>query len=223
MSIGYSEFRMGQIEVIAGSMFSGKTEELIRVIRRAELARQEVQVFKPQIDTRYSLDHVASHNHAKIPSTSLTNAAEIYVHLRPTTQVIGIDEAQFFDSEIVDVVTELANRGLRVIIAGLDVDWKGEPFHPMPELMAIAETVLKLRAVCVVCGNTASRTQRLVENRESILIGNQNVYEARCRQCFVGDAIHPGIEVHHEDIDPVENQDHLHSRRGGIGSSHSII
>lgn len=184
MSDGFIHTRTGHIEVIVGSMFSGKTEELIRLLRRARFARQEIQVFKPKIDNRYSADHVASHDRSLFPSVVIDSAAEIYRHLKPDTQVIGVDEAQFFDDELVDVANELASRGLRVIIAGLDLDWKGEPFHPMPELMAIAESVRKLRAVCVVCGAPASRTQRLVTNTDTVLIGDSASYESRCRQCF---------------------------------------
>lgn len=187
--------RFGHIEVIVGSMFSGKTEELIRLLRRAQFARQEIQAFKPRIDNRYSEDHVASHNQTLFPSTVIERAAEIYRHLRPSTQVIGIDEGQFFDDELVDVANDLAHRGLRVIIAGLDTDWKGDPFHPMPELMAIAETVKKLHAVCVVCGQPASRTQRLVKSAESILIGDATVYEARCRHCFTPDLAYATLDT----------------------------
>ncbi len=190
--------RLGQVEVIVGSMFSGKTEELIRLLRRAQFARQEIQAFKPRIDDRYSADHVASHDRTLFPSTVIERAEEIYRHLRPTTQVIGIDEAQFFDFELVDVVNDLANRGLRVIVAGLDTDWKGDPFHPMPELMAIAETVKKLHAVCVVCGQTASRTQRLVKSAESILIGDSSLYEPRCRQCFTPDLAYATMDSVHD-------------------------
>ncbi len=178
---------VGSIEVIVGSMFSGKTEELIRVLRRAQFAKQSIQVFKPRIDDRYSVDDVASHDRQLLPATVIDGAAEIYSHLHPETKVIGIDEGQFFDDELVDVAGELADRGLRVVIAGLDLNWKGEPFHPMPELMAIAETVKKLRAVCVVCGESASRTQRLVANQKAILVGDHTSYEARCRHCFDSD------------------------------------
>ncbi len=174
----------GSVEVIVGSMFSGKSEELIRLLRRAQLARLPLQVFKPRIDKRYSENHVASHDRSLFPAVVIDDAAEIYRHLLPETRVIGIDEGQFFDSELVDVVDELANRGLRVIVAGLDMDWKGEPFHPIPSLMAIADTVLKLRAVCVVCGAPASRTQRLVKDTSAILVGHTDSYEARCRDCF---------------------------------------
>ncbi len=174
----------GNIEVIVGSMFSGKTEELIRLLRRAQYAKQPLQVFKPRIDDRYSADHVASHDRSLFPSVVIESAIEIYKHLRPETKVIGIDEGQFFDDELIDVANELAERGLRVIIAGLDMNWKGEPFHPMPALMAIAENVTKLHAVCVVCGNSASRTQRLIKNENSVLVGDHTTYESRCRKCF---------------------------------------
>lgn len=172
------------IEVIVGSMFSGKTEELIRRLRRAQFAKQPIQVFKPRIDDRYSVDHVASHDKSLIPSLMIDRASDIYQHLKPETKVIGIDEGQFFDEELPKVATELADRGLRVVIAGLDMDWKGEPFQPMPELLAIAESVRKLSAVCVVCGGTASRTQRLIKSSDTILVGDHAAYEARCRQCF---------------------------------------
>ena len=174
----------GSIEVICGSMFSGKTEELIRLLRRAQFAKQNIQVFKPRIDDRYSASDVASHNKSLLPSIAIDQAAEIYTHLRPETQVVGIDEGQFFDAELVDVAEDLAERGMRVLIAGLDMDWKGDPFHPMPALMAIAESVRKLQAVCMMCGAQASRTQRLIENPTAILVGDHTSYEARCRNCF---------------------------------------
>lgn len=174
----------GSIEVIVGSMFSGKTEELIRLLRRAQYARQNIQVFKPHIDNRYSEDHVSSHNKLMMASIQITHAIEIFQHLKSGTQVIGIDEGQFFDEELVAVCDELANRGLRVLVAGLDVDWKGEPFHPMPALMAIAEEVHKLHAVCVVCGHPASRTQRLTAEDAKVLVGAGKEYEARCRNCY---------------------------------------
>ena len=189
--------RTGSIEVIVGSMFSGKTEELIRLLKRAQLAKQNVQVFKPKIDNRYSVDQVASHNRNMFHSHVITQAAEIFQFIRPETHVVGIDEGQFFDQELVDVVNQLAERGLRVVIAGLDMNYKGEPFHPMPELMAIAETVQKLHAVCVVCGNAASRTQRVVDNESSILVGDDKSYEARCRNCFT-------LELDHFNIEHVE-------------------
>ena len=172
------------IEVIVGSMFSGKTEELIRRLRRAQYAKQPVQVFKPLIDNRYSETHVASHDRSLYESIVIESARDIERHLKPETKVVGIDEGQFFDADLVDVVTRLAARGLRILIAGLDMDWKGEPFYPMPSLMAIAEKVDKLQAVCVVCGEAASRTQRLVRNSAAVLVGDHDAYEARCRMCF---------------------------------------
>ena len=179
----------GWIEVICGSMFSGKTEELIRRIKRAQIARQKVQVFKPQIDTRYSASQVASHNgvlHSAIPVES---SAEIEGQLKPDTTVIAIDEAQFFDEGVVDLCRALAKRGLRVIVAGLDTDFRGEPFGPMPHLMAEAEMVDKLQAICMVCGAPASRTQRLIDGQPAnyndpiIMVGAKENYEARCRHC----------------------------------------
>lgn len=174
----------GRIEVIVGSMFSGKTEELIRRMRRAEIAKQRIQIFKPSTDTRYHADYVTSHSAQKLPSTTVTSANEIYKHLDELTRVIGIDEGQFFDDSLVDVVEKLANQGLRVIIAGLDMDWQGKPFEPMPHLMAIAEDVTKQHAICVTCGESASRTQRLSASRKTVLVGDANAYEARCRSCY---------------------------------------
>lgn len=179
-----NQIRTGSVEVIVGSMFSGKTEELIRLLRRAQYARQPIQVFKPKIDDRYSKDHVASHDKTLLPSMPIEKAADLKKNLKPETRVVGIDEGQFFGEDLVAIVNELADRGLRVIVAGLDMDWKGEPFHPMPALMATAEVVQKLRAVCVVCGEPASRTQRLVRNTDSILVGDRTAYESRCRSCF---------------------------------------
>ncbi len=178
----------GRIEVICGSMFCGKTEELIRRARRAVIAKQQVQVFKPQIDDRYSLQHVASHNGQNIEAEPITRSQEIVDRLLQTTTVVAIDEVQFFDEGIVDVIEQLASRGLRVIVAGLDLDFRGEPFGSMPKLLCIAEEVTKLHAICVVCGEEASRTQRLVNgspanyNDPIILVGAQEAYEARCRE-----------------------------------------
>jgi thymidine kinase len=174
---------MGRIEVIVGCMFSGKTEELIRRLRRAQFAKQKVQVFKPQIDNRYSLEDVASHSSQKFPSIPVKSASEIMELLQDSTRIVGIDEGQFFDREIVSVVTKLANRGLRVIVAGLDMDWRGEPFQPMPELMAIAEEVCKQHAICMICGDPATRTQKLVKEDRQIQVGAADSYEARCRSC----------------------------------------
>jgi thymidine kinase len=173
----------GWIEVIAGCMFSGKTEELIRRIRRAEIAKQKVAIFKPGIDTRYSTDHIVSHSDAKLRSTVVNSAAEI-PGLSRDAQVIGIDEGQFFDMGIVDVAERLANDGKRVIIAGLDQDYRGKPFEPMPQLLAIAEYITKTLAICVVCGNPADRTQRTTTASDRVLVGAKDSYEARCRSCF---------------------------------------
>jgi thymidine kinase len=184
-----SEERKGQIEVICGSMFSGKTEELIRRVRRAQIARQQVQVFKPALDDRYGVQHVTSHNGVNVKAISVTGAREILDLIEPTTHVAAIDEAQFFDEEICDVCDALTQSGRRVIVAGLDMDFRGEPFGPMPLLMAQAEKVDKLRAICVVCGRDASRTQRLINGQPAtyadpvILVGAKEVYQARCRHC----------------------------------------
>lgn len=175
--------RTGWIEVIAGCMFSGKTEELIRRLRRAQIARQEVAIFKPKIDTRYSNDHIVSHSELKIPSTVVERPDEILKAVG-SAQVVGIDEAQFFDMSIVDVVDQLANEGKRVIIAGLDQDYRGKPFEPIPQLLAVAEYITKTLAICVICGNPADRTQRTTEANERVLVGAKDTYEARCRMCF---------------------------------------
>ena len=178
----------GRVEVICGSMFCGKTEELIRRARRAIIAQQQLQVFKPQIDNRYSIQHVTSHNGQNIEAQPITNSQHILSNLSDTTTVVAVDEVQFFDSGIVEVVQELASRGIRVILAGLDTDFRGEPFGPMPQLLCMAEEVTKLHAICVVCGEEACRTQRLVNgnparyNDPIILVGAQEAYEARCRK-----------------------------------------
>lgn len=179
----------GWIEVVCGSMFSGKTEELIRRVRRARIAKQQVQVFKPALDSRYHAEQVSSHNGLRWEAVPVGNAREILSRLAPKTTVVAVDEAQFFDWELSEVCTELARRGLRVILAGLDMDFRGEPFGPMPLLMAEAEEVTKLQAICVVCGAPASRTQRLINSQPAayddpiILVGGSESYEARCRQC----------------------------------------
>jgi thymidine kinase len=173
----------GWIEVIAGSMFSGKTEELIRRIRRAQIAKLKVAVFKPRIDTRYSVDRIVSHSDISIPSIVVDNAKQI-LELAKDAQVVGIDEAQFFDMDLVDVCEQLANEGKRVIVAGLDQDYRGKPFEPMPQLLAIAEYITKTHAICVVCGNPASKTQRKIKTGERIVVGASDIYEARCRRCF---------------------------------------
>jgi thymidine kinase len=177
----------GWIEVIAGCMFSGKTEELIRRCRRAEIAKQRVAIFKPKIDQRYSSDHIVSHSDVRLLSTVVERASDIPA-LAKDAQVIGIDEAQFFDMGLVDVADTLANQGKRVIIAGLDQDYRGKPFEPMPQLLAIAEYITKTLAICVVCGNPADRTQRKAQvgatHGERVLVGKKDLYEARCRGCF---------------------------------------
>lgn len=174
----------GWIEVVVGCMFSGKTEELIRRLRRAEIARQKVAVFKPKIDTRFSADHIVSHSDAKLKSYVVQTSKEIE-QLAHDAQVIGIDEGQFFDVGIIEVAERLANAGKRVIIAGLDQDYRGVPFEPMPQLLAIAEYITKTLAICVVCGNPADRTQRTTASSERVLVGAKDSYEARCRKCFV--------------------------------------
>lgn len=177
----------GAIEVICGSMFSGKTEELLRRVRRAQIARQRVQVFKPKIDDRYSPDHVQSHDANRILSRPVEKANDILRFVEDNTRVVGIDEAQFFDDAVVDVAQRLAYRGLSVIVAGLDMDFRGAPFGPMPLLLAVAEDVTKLSAVCVVCGGPASRTQKIAgalgPKAERIVVGAKELYEARCRFC----------------------------------------
>lgn len=179
----------GRIEVVCGSMFCGKTEELIRRVRRAIIAKQNVQVFKPEIDDRYGIEHVISHDGQKIEAMPLTHSSHILSNLNPDTNVVAIDEAQFFDSDIIHIVTQLANeKDIRVIIAGLDLDFRGEPFGPMPDLMCLAEEVTKLHAICVVCGDLAARTQRLVNEQPAryddpiILVGATEHYEPRCRK-----------------------------------------
>lgn len=174
---------MGWIEVICGSMFSGKTEELIRRIRRAQIARQRVEIFKPAIDTRYSEAEIVSHDEQKLPSIMVKNAPQI-ISLSLEAQVVGIDEAQFFGKGLVKVAKTLANMGKRVIIAGLDMDYRGEPFQPIPDLLAIAEDITKTHAICVICGNPANFTQRKTKSKNQVVIGAADIYDARCRNCF---------------------------------------
>lgn len=176
--------RAGWIEVIAGSMFSGKTEELIRRLRRAQFAKQRIEIFKPGIDTRYSKDDVVSHNASTIHSTPVSSANNILM-LVEDVDVVGIDEAQFFDEALVDVCVELANRGIRVIVAGLDMDFKGRPFGPMPDLFAVAEDVTKVHAICMQCGDLAQYSHRKVKNDNKVLLGETDSYEPLCRTCFI--------------------------------------
>ncbi|MBM4174961.1 MAG: thymidine kinase [Ignavibacteria bacterium] len=174
--------KTGWIEVIAGCMFSGKTEELIRRCRRAMIAKQKVIVFKPKIDDRYSEKEIVSHSEQSLPSEVIQDADEI-LKLSKDSHVIGIDEAQFFKSNLIEVVNSLADEGKRVIIAGLDQDYRGVPFEPMPHLLAIAEYITKTLAICVVCGNPADRTQRTIVSKDRVVVGASNIYEARCRKC----------------------------------------
>ncbi|GGB12297.1 thymidine kinase [Macrococcus hajekii] len=184
----YESYHAGWIECIAGSMFSGKSEELIRRIRRGLYAKQKVVVFKPQIDNRYSNNEVVSHTGSKVEAFNVKDSSEIMEHVDDDVNIVAIDEVQFFDRGVVQVATELANRGYRVIVAGLDMDFKGVPFDPVPELMAISEHVTKLQAVCAVCGAPSSRTQRLIDGQPAriddplILIGANESYEPRCRE-----------------------------------------
>ena len=179
----------GWIEVVCGSMFSGKTEELIRRLRRAQIAKQKVQVFKPAIDDRYGIQRITSHNGLYVEAMPVKDASAILDLVEPDTTVVAVDEVQFFDWQISRVCEQLAARGVRVIAAGLDMDFRGEPFGPMPVLMAEAEEVTKLQAICVVCGRPGSRTQRLIDGKPAsyddpvIMVGASEVYEARCRHC----------------------------------------
>ncbi len=187
----YGKPSSGWIEVVCGSMFSGKTEELIRRVRRAQIARQKVQVFKPAMDTRYADREVASHNGMQVEAVPVEDPTQLRALIEPDTTVVAIDEGQFFDQGLVDLCENLADEGIWVIVAGLDMDFRGEPFGPMPQLMARAERVDKLQAICVVCGGPASHTQRLIDGRPAayddpvILVGASEVYQARCRGCHV--------------------------------------
>lgn len=175
--------RAGWIEVICGSMFSGKTEELIRRLNRAKIARLKVEIFKPTVDKRYHHQDIVSHNENSIRSTPVNSASEILL-LTGNCDVVGLDEVQFFDDSVLDVVQQLANQGKRVIIAGLDMDYAGNPFGLMPQLMAVAEYVTKVHAICVVCGDVASHSYRITTERETVVLGELDRYEARCRRCF---------------------------------------
>jgi thymidine kinase len=175
--------QLGWIEVICGSMFSGKSEELIRRLRRAIIAKQRVQIFKPTIDSRSDAE-IVSHSEMRMPSISIGSSAELRDKVDHRTEVVGVDEAQFFDEGLVEAAQQLADQGKRVIIAGLDKDFRGLPFGPIPSLMAVAEEVTKTLAICVRCGSPANNTQRLVESDELVVVGAQGIYEARCRRCF---------------------------------------
>lgn len=175
---------IGWIEAVCGPMFSGKSEELIRRLRRARIARKRVQVFKPVLDDRYSVEEIVSHGDLRMPSEALAAAPEIIQRLDWRTQVVGVDEANFFGAGLVDIAQQLADSGKQVIVAGLDTDFMGRPFAPMPELLSLAESITKMLAICMRCGNPAKHTQRLVESDELIVVGAAGMYEARCRRCF---------------------------------------
>jgi thymidine kinase len=185
----------GWIEVIVGPMFSGKSEELIRRLRRAEIARQRVQIFKPLIDQRYANNGIVSHSGLGIGSDNVRTAAEVLEKVEARTEVVGIDEAQFLGEGLVEVSTKLADMGKRVIVSGLDTDFLGRPFEPMPRLLAVAEEISKLLAICVRCGNPAVHTQRLVASEDLIVVGAAGMYEARCRRCFEPQLAHERVEA----------------------------
>lgn len=180
--MAYSQY--GSIEVVCGPMFSGKTEELIRRVKRAQIAKLRVQIFKPKIDDRYDANDVVSHSSQTVKAIPVQDSEELLRKVHDLTRVVGIDEVQFFDTKVVDIVNKLANRGFRVICAGLDLDFKGVPFGPMPELLAIADEVQKISAICTICGNPATRSHRLIQKEDSdqVLVGESESYEARCRQ-----------------------------------------
>ena len=201
--VPHTTHNTGWIEVIAGSMFSGKSEELIRRLRRAKIARQKVQVFKPVIDSRYSNNHIVSHSEMRHESSNVTSVADLLAKLEPDTEVVGIDEGQFFDNELVTVANDLARRGIRVIIAGLDQDYTGKPWEPMPQLLAIAEYITKTHAICMKCGQPANYSQRTFESEERVAVGAGGMYEARCRRCFVPHADTPTV---HEENRGEENR-----------------
>jgi thymidine kinase len=175
--------RRGWIEVITGSMFSGKTEELIRRLKRAKIARQKVEIFKPEVDKRYDEVNVVSHDQNAIPSTPVQSSSQILMYINDV-DVIGVDEAQFFDNQLSDVCNQIANAGIRVIVAGLDMDYLGKPFGPIPSLMATAEYVTKVHAVCINCGNLAQHSHRTVTNEKLVVLGEKDSYEPLCRHCF---------------------------------------
>jgi len=184
MEVVRKQAQQGWIEVITGSMFSGKSEELIRRLRRVQIARQRVQVFKPIVDDRFSDGYIVSHSDMRIPSENVRNSDEMLALVADDTEVVGIDEGQFFDLNLPAACNTLADRGKRVIVAGLDQDYLGRPFEPMPQLLAIAEYITKTLAICVVCGDPANHTQRLVASSDRVLVGAGGLYEARCRHCF---------------------------------------
>jgi thymidine kinase len=188
---------MGWIEVIVGPMFSGKSEELIRRLKRAEIARQRVQIFKPVIDQRYAHKDtdIVSHSGLELPSEVVTNAVDVFEKVQPRTEVVGIDEGQFLGDGLVDICMRMADAGKRVIVTGLDTDYLGRPFEPMPRLLAVAEEIVKLLAICVQCGNPAVNTQRLIASEDLIVVGAAGMYEPRCRRCFEPHLAHDRVEA----------------------------
>ena len=196
MDVVHKDPHHGWIEVIAGSMFSGKSEELIRRLRRAQIAKQKVQIFKPDVDGRFSEDHIVSHSDMRIASRNVRTSDELVRNVNDDTEVVGIDEGQFFDLNLPAACNTLADRGKRVIVAGLDQDYLGRPFEPMPQLLAIAEYITKTHAICMRCGQPANYSQRTFESEERVAVGASDKYEARCRRCFVPHADAPTI--HHD-------------------------
>jgi len=193
-SVDVVKHSMGWIEVIVGPMFSGKSEELIRRLRRAEIGKQRVQIFKPVIDQRYTKNGIVSHSGLEIASELVASGSDILAKVAPRTEVVGIDEAQFLGDSVVEACVKLADMGKRVIVSGLDTDFLGRPFEPMPRLLAVAEEITKLLAICMQCGNPAVHTQRLVASEELIVVGASGMYEARCRRCFEPQLAHQKIE-----------------------------
>jgi thymidine kinase len=193
-SVDVVKHSMGWIEVIVGPMFSGKSEELIRRLRRAEIGKQRVQIFKPVIDQRYTKNGIVSHSGLEIASELVASGSDILAKVAPRTEVVGIDEAQFLGDSVVEACVKLADMGKRVIVSGLDTDFMGRPFEPMPRLLAVAEEITKLLAICMQCGNPAVHTQRLVASEELIVVGASGMYEARCRRCFEPQLAHQKIE-----------------------------
>jgi thymidine kinase len=192
---------MGWIEVVVGPMFSGKSEELIRRLRRAEIGKQRVQIFKPAIDQRYTKNGIVSHSGLEIASELVQSGSDILLKVAPRTEVVGVDEAQFLGEAVVDACVKLADLGKRVIVAGLDTDFMGRPFEPIPRLLAVAEEITKLLAICVRCGNPAVHTQRTIASEELVVVGATGMYEARCRRCFEPLLAHEKIEEQKEKAD----------------------
>ena len=192
---------MGWIEVVVGPMFSGKSEELIRRLRRAEIGKQRVQIFKPAIDQRYTKNGIISHSGLEIASELVQSGSDILLKVAPRTEVVGVDEAQFLGESVVDACVKLADLGKRVIVAGLDTDFMGRPFEPIPRLLAVAEEITKLLAICVRCGNPAVHTQRTIASEELVVVGATGMYEARCRRCFEPLLAHEKIEEQKEKAD----------------------